>query len=209
MLKRRRWVLVLPLGLLALGIAVIALISRSFTFTPDAPTPQTVRCTTQPLTTEFVSVEDGFAAAFPCAPMRSTSSANTPFGKISIIRYEAEADGVNYAVSFVDYAMLVPSGELPGLLVSFILDGAKRGVLRDSGMENPVYAPISLGDYAGESIRAANAEKVLQARVYIVGNATYQIVIVTPKSVDAALPDTFLGSFRVSQRAIATPPPAN
>lgn len=209
MLKRRRWLLALPFGLLLLGIVVVALIARSFTFTPDAPTPLTVRCTTQPLSAEFVSAEDGFAAAFPCAPVRSSSSADTPFGKITIIRHEAEADGVNYAVSFVDYAALIPGGELPGLLVSFILDGAKRGVLRDSGMENPSYAPIKLGDYAGESIRAANADKTLQARVYIVGNSTYQIVIVTPKDTDPTRTDAFLASFRLSDRSRATTTPAN
>jgi hypothetical protein len=198
---RLRRVLILVLAVLAcLGTALVLV--RSFTFTPDVPAPGaagSLRCTTQAQAGEFVSEEDRFRAAFPCTPVRSSSSANTPFGKISIIRHETEANGTNYAVSFVDYASLVPGGELPDLLVSFILDGAKRGVLRDSGMENPTYADIRLADkYSGQSISASNAEKTLRAHVVIVGKATYQIVIVTPNALaDQPLVDDFLRSFRV------------
>jgi hypothetical protein len=205
-LLRRLGVLLLLVILIG-GIAAVLLI-RSFTFVPDNPTPPSVACTTGTAQQgDFISTEDGFAAAFPCTPIRSTSTANTPFGNFTIVRYESEADGINYAVSFVDYANLVPGGELPGLVLDFIIDGAKRGVLRSADMDNPTYADIKLGDYVGESIHASNVEKTLRGNVYIVGKSTYQIVLTVPNDYrDPNAADKFLASFRVIEREN---PPSN
>ena len=210
MLNRR---LMRRLGLLLLllipvcGIATF-FIARSFTFVPDATVPQSITCTTgSTLQAEFVSVEDGFAAAFPCTPVRTTSTANTPLGNFTIVRYESEVDGVNYAVSFVDYSKLVPGGELPDLVTNIIIDGAKRGVLRSANMDNPTYTDIKLGDYIGQSINASNAEKTLLGSVYIVGKSTYQIVLTLPNNYhDPSVSDKFLNSFRVVDRQ---KPPSN
>lgn len=210
MLKRptvRQLALLLLIAIPLCGAATF-LVARSFTFVPDSATPQSVVCKTgTTLRADFESAEDGFAAAFPCTPVRTTSTASTPFGKITIVRYESEADGVNYAVSFVDYANLVPGGELPALVVNFIIDGAKRGVLRSAHMDNPTYADIKLGDYVGQSILASNAEQTLRGNVYIIGKSTYQIVLTLPNDYhDPTAADKFLNSFRVVDRQ---KPPSN
>ncbi|MBX3080168.1 MAG: hypothetical protein KF716_00955 [Anaerolineae bacterium] len=203
----RRFVLLLSIAIFLCGTAAF-LVARSFTFVSDSATPQSVVCKTgDVLKSDFESVEDGFAAAFPCTPVRTTSTASTPFGNITIVRYESEVDGVNYAVSFVDYANLVPGGELPALVINFIIDGAKRGVLRSAHMDNPTYTDIKLGNYIGQSILASNAEQTLRGNVYIVGKSTYQIVLTLPNDYhDPSTADKFLNSFRVVDRQ---KPPSN
>jgi hypothetical protein len=208
-LLRRRWVWLVLACLVLISVGGVLLV-RSFTFVPDQATVPTTTCATATLAAPFSAAAEGFAAAFPCAPVRTTSTASTPFGNIQIVTYEAEHEGLNYAVSFVDYATLVPSGDLPDLLVTFILDGAKRGVLRSAKMADPTFEPITLGGYRGEAMSASDDTKVLRAHVYIVGNATYQIVSIVPKShADPSVAAAFLDSFRVLERPATATPASN
>jgi hypothetical protein len=202
--RSRRWMwwglLILVMGC----TASVALTVRSFI--PVTGTPQSTASACVAITTgSFASPQDGFSAAFPCTPSRSTATASTPFGKIEVVTYEAAADGINYAVSFVDYSALMPGDELPPLLVNFILDGARRGVLRSAGMGAPTTTDIKVGEYIGQAISAENDEKILRGRITIVGESTYQIVIVTPKARAAdTLVNAFLDSFQVMPRQTAT-----
>lgn len=197
----RRWLWWALLILIVGCGAGVGLTLKSFTPVPSSsPLPAAV-CSTTTLSEPFVAGGEGFSAAFPCLPTRTTAAANTPFGKIEVVTYEAAYDDANYAVSFVDYGSLVPGGDLPPVLVSFILDGARRGVLRSAGMNEPTITDIQTGEYVGQAIRAENAEKTLHGRIYIVGQTTYQIVIVTRKDrpADDAV-SRYLDSFKALPR---------
>jgi hypothetical protein len=142
------------------------------------------------------TAEEGFSATFPCVPNRGTRTATTPFGEITIITYVSEAEGMTYVASFVDYGNLI-GGSVPEIAMPLIRDGAVRSVLRDAEVSDPVIEDITLGEYEGQSIRAAGEQERLWARLYYVNKITYQLTVVGDLDATELDAIAFLESFRL------------
>ncbi len=187
------------LSVVFLAASCLALMSYAFrpAVAPDAATaPTDIQCKPDANPGTFSFDLEGFSAWFPCPPVHLATTASTPFGQIDIITYEAEKDGVNYAVAYVDYAHLIPAGVI-GVARGIILDGAQRAALRGQPVENPVVTDITLGDNPGQSISAQGKEKKLRARNYMIHSATYQVAALAPLALtDESLIYQFLDSFR-------------
>jgi hypothetical protein len=133
---------------------------------------------------------------FPCAPLHTVRKANAvPFGEIEIVSEEVNVDGVDYAAAYVNYADKLPAAAFD-VAQGIILDGAKRAVLRGQPVQNPVYKTLKLGDIPGVEITAEGDEKRLRARVWLVRQTTFQLIVLYPNTLtDEAAIDAFLESF--------------
>jgi hypothetical protein len=196
----------LPLIFLLLALTVAILITvfnpprRSIEPTPTSgtpapnPTQSASACSPTPIT--FMVKADSYNISFPCAPVRTTRKANAvPFGEIEIVSEEVNIDGVDYAAAYVDYADKVPAVAFE-VARGIVLDGAKRAVLRGQPVQNPTYTDLKMGDFPGVAITAEGDEKRLRARIWLVRQTTYQLIVLYPKTyTDEAAIDAFLTSF--------------
>jgi hypothetical protein len=72
-----------------------------------------------------------------------------------------------------------------------------RSVLRDAEVSDPVIEDITLGEYEGQSIRAAGEQERLWARLYYVNKITYQLTVVGDLDATELDAIAFLESFRL------------
>lgn len=150
---------------------------------------------------------EGFRVWFPCPPNRIVRSANAvPFGEIEIVSYEAEADGVQYAAAFVNYADKLPAAAFD-LARGIVLDGAKRSLVRSQPVQNPVFTDAMQSGLSGALVRAAGPEKKLRGAVWLARQVTYQLIALAPVGLaDEAPLDHFISTFEALPLATSVAP---
>lgn len=143
--------------------------------------------------TEFVSEEGGFSVSMPGTPTEETQSIPTEAGDIEIHMFSIESGSTAYLVGYSDY----PPDVIEIVDSDMLLDSARDGAVGDGALLSE--KSITLGDYPGRELTVETSDEgiMVYARVYLVGNRLYQVVVSTG---DDALTEEmrgFLDSFKL------------
>jgi len=146
----------------------------------------------------FTSKAHGFSVLLPATPKEETAKLPSPFGELTIHAYLTETnDGkVAWIVTSSDY----PAGTVKDENRDNILDGVVKGSAEGVKGKLLTQSKIALDKkYAGRSMQAeVPTTGIYHARVYLVGDRLYQIVVLGPKDVATGVEATkFLDSFKL------------
>ena len=123
----------------------------------------------------FSPENNNFSVLMPGNPRFQTQTVNTAVGLIEIKMYISEVDGIAY---------LIDSNEYPEKVIEtspkLILDGARNGAVKNVYGKLISETIISLDGYPGRELNIAIADGGARARIYLVKNALYQLIVVGP-----------------------------
>ena len=135
---------------------------------------------------------DGFQASFPSAPDVQKKDIPTDAGTFQLRSYIATDGAVAIFVGVCDYGAST-NGKDPDVL----LQGAKNGALQNSSSHLIGEKAIALGVYPGLEFQAVSDSAQYTARIYMVGNILYEILVVAPLDKSFADATRFLDSFQL------------
>jgi hypothetical protein len=139
---------------------------------------------------------DGFSASFPSAPTMEKQNVPTASGTFEIHTYTSEGNSAALIVAVCDYGSSAVGKDPQALL-----DGAKAGAIKNMKGTPGSETKITLGSNPGVAFEASNEGAHVSARIYLVGNVLYQMIVATPLS--SSYPDSarFFDSFKLIERA--------
>ena len=126
----------------------------------------------------FTSKDDGFSILMPGTPELETHTVNTVAGPITVYVYQVESNGIVYQVGYNDY----PEEAMEGLTPEQMLDGARDGAVANVFGELIAEEIISLNGYPGRQINIAVEDNGIRAKIFLVDNRLYQVLVVGPKN---------------------------
>jgi hypothetical protein len=146
---------------------------------------------------EFSSQECRCSAQYPGNPQPKTQAMQTKVGTLEAKMFMLEMPTAFYAMAYVDYPKDALGKKPPDELLDGARDGAVGNVKGKLGSETK----ISMNGYPGRELRIeAPGDLALQARIYMVKERLYQILVVMPKSKESeAEAKKFLDSFKFSK----------
>jgi hypothetical protein len=173
----------------------------------DAPaiTPEkTIGLNAPPVPAEegmlFRSEEGGFSIRFPAAPATERTQVPTVVGDITMVTHTARDGHVDYGVMYGDY----PEEMMKDYDLQKGLDGARNGAISNIGGTLIEEQAIT---FAGQPARAFEAATTLQgaklrlrARLFLVDNRIFQLMVIHPESETGAEADAFFASFELEHR---------
>jgi hypothetical protein len=138
---------------------------------------------------EFTSKEGRFSVLMPKQP---TVRKQTAPGSVEVHMFLVEYTAVAYGVLYNDLAGKVTDPEKA-------LDDGRAGAVRSSGGVLLTEKKISLDGYPGREIRIKTRDNIIYtARIYVVGQRFYQIIVTTPEGMDISKPmKKFMDSFKL------------
>lgn len=143
--------------------------------------------------TEFVSEEGGFSVSMPGEPNEETQTVPTEAGDIEVHMFSVESGGTAYLVGYSDY----PPDLVEMVDSEVLLDSARDGAVDDGTLVSE--ESITLDDYPGRSLTVDTSDEDIMvfARIFLVGNRLYQVVVSTGE--DALTEDMsgFFDSFKL------------
>jgi hypothetical protein len=135
---------------------------------------------------------DGFQASYPTAPEVSKKDIPTEAGPFELRTYIAEVGSAALFIGVCDYG---PKNH--GKDPKDLLQGAKNGALQNSSSHLIGEKAIALGVYPGVEFQAVSDSAQYTARIYMVGNILYEILVVAPLDKSFADATRFLDSFQL------------
>jgi hypothetical protein len=146
---------------------------------------------------EFNSQECRCSAQFPGTPQLKTQGMQTKVGTLEAKMFILEMPSAFYATAYVDY----PKEGLGKKAPDELLDGARDGAVGNVKGKLANETKISMNGYPGRELRIeAPGDLALQARIYLVKERLYQILVVMPKAKEGeAEAKKFLDSFKFSK----------
>jgi hypothetical protein len=143
---------------------------------------------------EFNSEDCRCSAAFPGTPQPKTQGMQTKVGTLEAKMFMLEMPNAFYAMAFVDYPKEAMGKQSPDQLLESARDGAVGNVKGKLASETK----ISMNGYPGRELRIeAPGDLALVARLYLVKERLYQILVVMPKAKEGtADAKKFLDSFK-------------
>jgi hypothetical protein len=154
-------------------------------------------CKSAPTLEAFTSDPGGFAISTPVTLEASQQSVNTEAGSIEIQTYVAEDREAVYVVAYSDYPPDLVAQNDPATL----LDGSRDGAVSNVGGTLISEDTIDLKGNPGRSLiidtqTETREEATVYARLYLVENRLYQVVVVVPQTATEQVEaSTFLDSF--------------
>jgi hypothetical protein len=146
---------------------------------------------------EFASKEGRFKVLMPTTPKPDDLETQSDFGKGVLHMNSVVINKVFYAANFTDFP-----AEVKKVPLKQLYDSSRDGAVANLKGKLAKEADIKLGSYTGREIQIDIADaKLFRARVYLVDNRLYQIVVMGPK--DAAISkeaDKFLDSFKLAEK---------
>jgi hypothetical protein len=148
---------------------------------------------------EFNSQECRCSAQFPGTPQPKTQGMQTKVGTLEARMFMLEVPGAFYAMAYVDY----PKDALAKKAPDELLDGARDGAVGNVKGKLTTETKVSMSGYPGRELRIdAPGDLALVARIYLVKERLYQILVVMPKSKESdAEAKKFLDSFKFGKPA--------
>ena len=151
---------------------------------------------------EFSSDAGKFACAFPKAPKSETMPTSTVIGNIDQNMFSVEFSDAWYGVSYSDYPKEIVDGSEPKKM----LDGARDGAVGNLGGKLASEKQIKIDGHPGRAIEivatdaTAGITMEVTARIYLVENRLYQILVVREKGRDLQKElDKFFESFKLNK----------
>lgn len=156
--------------------------------------------TATPTFEEYVSEAGGFTVSTPLTLEEDTQSVETQAGPIEIYTFTAEDRQAAYIVAYSDYPEALVTQSEPDV----ILDGSRDGAVGNVGGTLINETRVELQGNPGRALVIDTTTDdgqaaTVNARIYLVDNRLYQILVVVPKEdeVDVDV-DGFLDSFSLS-----------
>ncbi|MBP7688077.1 MAG: hypothetical protein KA765_09220 [Thermoflexales bacterium] len=179
-------------GLISI-IAIVAFLMSATLFT------QTLRSLAVSQPQAFTSKSGGFSVMTPATLKESTQSADTAIGQIDMHTFLAEVGNRAYIVVYADYPAEIMQQSDPEQILDGGRDGAADNLKGQILSENTLTLDNHPGrEFVINATAQDNLEMTVQARLYLVKNRLYQIMLAAPqsefKSSDA---DAFLKSFKL------------
>jgi hypothetical protein len=143
---------------------------------------------------DFNSPECRCSASYPGKPQPKTQSMQTKVGTLDARMFMLEMPNAFYALAFVDYPRDAIAKNSPDSLLDAARDGAVGNVKGKLASETKV----SMNGFPGRELRIeAPGDLALQARMYLVKERLYQVLVVMPKAKESAADSKrFLDSFK-------------
>jgi hypothetical protein len=139
-----------------------------------------------------------FSVDLPGEPKQQKQEVPTDAGKITLTMYIVEAGNGGYFVALSDFPAALVQAADPEALLTNARDGAVRNVRGKLTGDKA----ITLGEYKGREIQfeAGNATMKIvgQARLYLVGNRLYQLLVVGQQAEALEQSARFFNSFRLA-----------
>lgn len=146
---------------------------------------------------EFRSGAGRFAVQVPGGSLEEqTQTVDTQVGTLTMYTLSRSEKTIQYGVNYADYPAEVVAQSDPGKM----LQGAQDGALNSSNSRLVSDRVMTLGGHPGRQYKAESQDGkyALTARIYLVDNRLYQVVVITPP--DQSQPENvarFLDSFRL------------
>jgi hypothetical protein len=146
----------------------------------------------------FTSKNGHFAVLMPGTPKSDVDSVETLIGTVDLHSFMVETDEFAYFVAYGDF----PPTFVQGADTDAMLDGAREGALADVRGTLVSERRISVQGFPGRELwieaSAGNQKGLAQARMILVGNRFYQVLVVGPKERFAeSQAERFLNTFQV------------
>jgi len=138
---------------------------------------------------------DGFRASFPSEPQLQKSSVPTDAGTFELRAYLVEVSTGALFIGVCDYG-----GKTEGRDPDALLQGAKEGALKNVNGHLLSENRVTLGIYHGLVFESENDTMHFSARVYMVGDTLYQVLVASPLGSNYADKARFLDSFELIPR---------
>lgn len=172
---------------------------------PPPPAPARIKPVSEWL--PFISSDGNFSLILPKKPLEMKQEVQTEIGKVPIKIFVAQNGLIAYLAMFVDYPVIF---DTPGAVKSS-LDGARELMLSKHGGEVISEHDISHGKFPGRDLKAKTSDGLLYARIFIVYQRVYMMMVMMPIADDKDFPqakDTnqYFDSFKLVEEPKA---PAN
>jgi hypothetical protein len=145
---------------------------------------------------EFTSKEGRFKVLMPGTPKQTKADAESDFGKGVLYMNVAEAGRTMYGANYGDYPAKIK--EIP---IKQVFDSSRDGAVANLEGKLATEKDIKLGKHPGREIQieVAGGKQIFRARVYLVEQRLYQVVVFGTKATAASKEaDKFLDSFKLS-----------
>lgn len=144
---------------------------------------------------EFASEEGKFRVRFPAAPSKDTAEIPTLVGSVKQTTHSAGEGDVHFGVAYGEY----PPEAMKDFDLDKGLDGARNGAINNVGGTLLAEQQIT---FAGQPARAFQGkatvqgiELLLDARVFMLDNRLYQLIVVHPSTSQNLASGKFFDSF--------------
>jgi hypothetical protein len=146
----------------------------------------------------FTSQNGHFAVLMPGTPKSEVDSVKTLIGTVDLHSFMVETDDFAYFVAYGDF----PPAFVQSADTDAMLDGARDGAVADVNGSLVSERRISVQGFPGRELwieaTVSNQKGLAQARMILVGNRFYQVLVVGPKERFAeSQAERFLNTFQV------------
>ncbi len=138
---------------------------------------------------------DGFRVSFPSEPQLQKTNVPTDAGTFELRAYLVEVSTGALFIGVCDYG-----GKAEGKDPDTLLQGAKQGALKNVNGHILSENRVTLGIYHGLVFESENDTMHFSARVYLVGDTLYQVLVASPLGSNYADKARFLDSFELIPR---------
>jgi hypothetical protein len=138
---------------------------------------------------------DGFRASFPSEPQLQKSNVPTAAGTFELRNYVVPTSSGTLFIGVCDYG-----GKVAGTDPDTVLQGSKEGALKNTNGHLLSENKVMLGIYHGLEFESENDTLHFSARLYMVGDTLYQVLVVSPLGSNNADTARFLDSFELIPR---------
>lgn len=147
---------------------------------------------------EFTSKEGLFRVLMPGTPKQHTAEAESDFGKGVLHMNTAQADRTLYGAHYLDYP-----AEIKKAPIQKVLDASRDGALANLEGKLVSEKDIKLDKYPGREVQieVAEGKRLFRARVYLVEQRMYQVVVFGTKAAATSKEaDKFIDSFTLTKK---------
>jgi len=138
---------------------------------------------------------DGFRASFPGDPQVQKTNVPTDAGTFELRAYLVEASTSAFYIGICDYG-----DRANGRDRDTMLQGAKEGALKNVNAHIVSENRFMFGVYHGLGFESENDSYHFSARLYMVGNTLYQVLVASPIGSEHPNKSLFLDSFQLIPR---------
>jgi hypothetical protein len=147
---------------------------------------------------EFACKEGRFKVLMPGAPKEKKLETESDFGKGVLHMNTVQAGKTMYGANYCDFPEEVKKTPLKK-----VYDSSRDGAVANLEGKLASEKDIKLGDYPGREIQidVAGGKQVFRARVYLVDQRLYQVVVFgTKEAATSKDADKFLESFKLAEK---------
>jgi hypothetical protein len=147
---------------------------------------------------EFASQEGRFKVLMPGTPKQDKFDTESDFGKGVLYMNSIAVGKTMYGANYCDFP-----AEIKKAPIKQVFDSSRDGAVANMQGKLAGEKDIKLGDYPGREIQidVAGGKQLFRARVYLVDQRLYQVVVMgTKEAATSKDADKFLDSFKLAEK---------